>query len=211
MRQRGEREALVRVARRLDSKGILTATDGNLSSLLEDGSLLITPTGCCKGELEPSELLQVMSSGEVVGEGRPSSEIALHRRIYSLRADVRAIVHAHPPHATAYAVAGLPLDRPILSEVVLSLGHVPVAGYALPTGEQLAESVVPYIQDSRGILLRFHGAVTFGATIDEAGRLMETLEHVAQIDLLTRQLGSSETLGEAEVHELDQLRKRLAP
>jgi L-fuculose-phosphate aldolase len=210
MRHGGDREALVRVARRLDARGILTATDGNLSSLLEDGSLLITPSGSCKGELEPSDLLQILSSGEIIGEGRPSSEIALHRRIYALRADVRAVVHAHPPHATAYAVAGIALDRPILSEVVLSLGYVPVAGYALPTGEQLAESVAAHIHGSRGILLRFHGAVTFGATIGEAGRLMETLEHVAQIDLLTRQLGASDTLDETAVGELEQLRRRLA-
>src|SRR5258708_19633287 len=125
------KQAIVRVARRLDQKGILTSTDGNLSARLDDGGTLITPSGCCKGELEPEKIVRLFRDGSV-RHGRPSSEIALHRMIYDRRPDVRAIVHAHPPYATAYAVAGMALDHPILSEAILSLALVPVAAYPIP-------------------------------------------------------------------------------
>ena len=124
------KQLIVRVARRLDQKGILTSTDGNLSALLDDGGTLITPSGCCKGELEPEQLVRLFRDGSP-RHGRPSSEIALHRMIYARRPDVRAIIHAHPPYATAYAVAGIALDQPILSEAILTLGRVPVASYAM--------------------------------------------------------------------------------
>ena len=131
------KQAIVRVARRLDQKGILTSTDGNLSARLDDGGTLITPSGCCKGELEPDQIVRLFRDGSA-RHGRPSSEIALHQMIYARRPDVRAIIHAHPPYATAYAVAGIPLDQPILSEAILTLGRVPVASYAMPTAEELA-------------------------------------------------------------------------
>ena len=134
------KQAMVRVARRLDQKGILTSTDGNLSARLDDGGTLITPSGACKGELEADQIVRLFRDGSVRA-GRPSSEIALHRMIYERRPDVRAIVHAHPPYATAYAVAGIALDQPILSEAILTLGRVPVASYAMPTAEELARSV----------------------------------------------------------------------
>src|SRR5216684_3813035 len=141
------KQAIVRVARRLDQKGILTSTDGNLSALLDDGGTLITPSGSCKGQLEPEKIVRLFRDG-TARSGRPSSEIALHRMIYARRPDVRAIVHAHPPYATAYAVAGMPLDQPILSEAILTLGRVPVASYAMPTAEELAR--IDFIRRSLG-------------------------------------------------------------
>lgn len=204
------RASLVRVARRLDDKGILTSTDGNLSIRLGDGRLLITPSGCCKGMLDEDGLVIVDGDGSVEGRGKPSLEIALHRKIYELRRDARAVIHAHPPYATAYAVAGLALDRPILSEVVLALGEVPVAPYATPTRGDLAETIVPFVKDHDAILLRHHGAVVFAGDIERAGFLMETLEHVAQIDFITRSLGSEAALSAADVATLREIRARLS-
>ncbi len=199
------KQTMVRVARRLDQKGILTSTDGNISALLDDGGTLITPTGCCKGELEPEQIVRLFRDGSPRA-GRPSSEIALHRMIYARRPDVRAIIHAHPPYATAYAVAGIPLDQPILSEAILTLGRVPVASYALPTAEELARSVEPFVASHDAVLMRFHGAVCFSRDIEQAGYLMETLEHVARIDFIRRSLGSNELIPDSEVARLEELR-----
>lgn len=199
------KKAIVRIARRLDQKGILTSTDGNLSALLDDGGTLITPSGSCKGELEPEQIVRLFRDGSPRA-GRPSSEIALHRMIYARRPDIRAIIHAHPPYATAYAVAGIPLDQPILSEAILTLGRVPVASYAMPTAEELARSVEPLVPYHDAVLLRFHGAVCFARDIEQAGYLMETLEHVARIDCIRRALGSNELIPASEVARLEALR-----
>ena len=199
------KQTMVRVARRLDQKGILTSTDGNLSALLDDGGTLITPSGSCKGLLEPEQLVRLFRDGSPRA-GRPSSEIALHRMIYAKRPDVRAIIHAHPPYATAYAVAGIALDQPILSEAILGLGTVPVASYAMPTAEELARSVEPLVAQHDAVLMRFHGAVCFARDIEQACYLMETLEHVARIDFIRRSLGSNELIPQSEVARLEQLR-----
>jgi len=199
------KQIIVRVARRLDQKGILTSTDGNLSALLDDGGTLITPSGSCKGLLEPEQLVRLFRDGSPRA-GRPSSEIALHRMIYAKRPDVRAIIHAHPPYATAYAVAGIALDQPILSEAILTLGKVPVASYAMPTAEELARSVEPLVEHHDAVLMRFHGAVCFARDIEQACYLMETLEHVARIDFIRRSLGSNELIPQSEVARLEQLR-----
>lgn len=203
------RARLVRVAARLDAKGILTATDGNLSIRLDQGSILITPSGSCKGMLDATDLVIVDAQGRARG-GRPSVEIALHRAIYQARPDVGAVVHAHPPFATAYAVAGIALDRPILSEVVLALGDVPVAPYATPSQEGLARAVAGLVENHSAVLMRHHGAVTFGADIERAGLLMETLEHVASIDFRARSLGSEAALNREQVEELRALGRALA-
>jgi L-fuculose-phosphate aldolase len=199
------KQTMVRVARRLDQKGILTSTDGNLSALLDDGGTLITPSGSCKGLLEPEQLVRLFRDGSPRA-GRPSSEIALHRMIYTKRPDIRAIIHAHPPYATAYAVAGIALDQPILSEAILTLGKVPVASYAMPTAEELAKSVEPLVAQHDAVLMRFHGAVCFARDIEQACYLMETLEHVARIDFIRRSLGSNELIPQSEVARLEQLR-----
>jgi L-fuculose-phosphate aldolase len=199
------KQAIVRVAKRLDDKGILTSTDGNLSARLPDGGTLITPSGSCKGQLEAEKIVRLFRDGSP-RSGRPSSEIALHRMIYARRPDVQAIVHAHPPYATAYAVAGMPLDQPILSEAILTLGRVPVASYAMPTAEELARSVEPLVEHHDAVLLRFHGAICFARDIEQAGYLMETLEHVARIDFIRRALGSNEVIPALEVARLEDLR-----
>lgn len=203
------RAELVAVCRRLDAKGILTATDGNVSVRLGQ-SILITPSGCCKGLVEESELALVLPDGTVASGGRPSSELALHRAIYERRGDAGAVVHAHPPHATAFAVAGIALDRPILSEAVLALGEVPVVPYATPTREDLARSIEPWIGERDALLLAHHGAVTVGEDLRRASLLMETLEHVARIDWLSRALGPR-VLPEDAVATLREIRAASRP
>jgi L-fuculose-phosphate aldolase len=203
------RERLVRIAARLDAKGILTATDGNLSVRLEGDALLITPSGSCKGLLRSSDIVLVDAEGKPHG-GTPSVETALHRAIYAARPDVGAVVHAHPPFATAYAVAGIALDRPILSEAVLALGEVPVAPYSLPSQEGLARAVAGDVDGRSAVLMRHHGAVTFARDIESAGLLMETLEHVASIDFRVRMLGSEAVLTGEQVEELRRLRATLS-
>ncbi|MGH9458389.1 MAG: class II aldolase/adducin family protein [Thermoanaerobaculia bacterium] len=202
------RSALIAVARRLDAKGILTASDGNLSALLDDGAILITPSGCCKGLVTEEDLVVVDADGTVRGEGRPSSEIALHRAVYEARPDVRCVIHAHPAYATAFAVAGIPLDRPLLSESVLVLGAVPIAPYAMPSREDLGRAVGALARGHEAVLLEHHGAAVWGSSVEEAGFRMETLEHVARIAWLSRLLGSRE-LPAAEVAALEALRDRI--
>lgn len=203
-REQEQRSELIRVARRLDSKGILTSTDGNLSARLDDGAILITPGGSCKGLMDPADLIVVQVHGKA--DPRASSELALHRTVYDERPDVKAIIHAHPPYATAYAVAGIPLDRPILSEVVLTLGDVPLAPYAPPTRDDLAQSIRPYLREHSAILLRHHGVVVFADTLSRACSLMETLEHVAHVDFVTRVLGSDDVLDREQVEVLKEIR-----
>ena len=205
MNEKTARQAIVAVARRLDDKGILTSVDGNISVRLDDGALLITPSGSCKGELTETDLVRIEPDGSWRGS-RPSSEIALHRTIYRMRRDVGAVVHAHPTFATAYAVAGIALDQPILSEAILTLGPVPVVPYAMPTAEELAISVEPYVEDHDALLLRYHGAVCYAGEVRRAGFLMETLEHVAQVDSIRRSLGASELIPEHQVQRLKRLR-----
>ena len=192
MNESEARRDLIRVARRLDARGILTATDGNLSARLPGGRILITPAGCCKGTVEAGDLVVVSPDGHAEPDRRPSSELALHKIVYENRAEIGAIVHAHPPYATAYAVAGIPLDRPILSEAILILGDVPVVPYTTPGREDLGREVATRLNGTRALLLANHGAVSFGASIAEAGARMECLEHVARIDWLSRFLGTRE-------------------
>lgn len=201
------RTELVAICRRLDAKGILTATDGNVSVRLGE-AILVTPSGCCKGLLEESDLALVLPDGTVAAGGRPSSELALHRAIYARRPDAAAVVHAHPPYATAFAVAGIALDRPILSEAVLALGDVPVVPYATPTRDDLARSIEPWIGEHDALLLAHHGAVTVGGDLRSAALLMETLEHVARIDWLSRALGPR-VLSDDSVATLREIRAAL--
>lgn len=190
MSRLSDRERLVRVARRLDGRGIFSGTDGNISIRLPSGEILVTPTACCKGWLESDEVVSVFPAG--AASGPATTELAMHLAIYAARPDVEAIVHAHPPEATARAVAGLPLDAPFLSEAVLTIGRVPVVEWSMPGEERLAKLAAEASLNADAMLLRFHGAVTVGRTIEEAGYRMETLEHVSLVERLRRILGGGD-------------------
>lgn len=197
------RLALVEIGRRLYERGLIVATEGNLSVRLDEERLIATPTGTCKGFLAPDQLVVVDLEGRrLQGQCPPSSELPLHLAVYRVRPDVQAIVHAHPSIATGFAVAGIPLDRPILAEAVVLLGPVPITQYGTPTTEELSEAVLKYIHSHNGILLANHGALTVGGDLWEAYFRMETLEHVAQVSFVAHLLGKVNILSEENVKKL---------
>lgn len=204
------REALVEIGRRLYAREYIVAGDGNISARLPGTQdILATPTGVCKGYLRPEMLVRVGPDGRKRdGSHDPSSELAMHQVIYRLRPDVNAVVHAHPPCGTGFAAAGLPLDKALISEVVLTLGCIPLAAYGTPTTQELADSVATYVPHYDALLLANHGALTYGPTLETAYFRMETLEHFARIALVARMLGSERPLDPASVEKLFAIRAR---
>ena len=202
------REEIVEAGRRLYKKGFVAANDGNVSVRLDGGRILITPSGVCKGDMDPGMMVVVDGDGKVLsGRLRPSSEMKMHLAVYRIRDDVKAIVHAHPPKATAFAVAGLPLDKLTLPEVVFSLGSVAFSEYGTPSTKQVPEAVVRVIGDAGAVLLANHGALTVGAGVMDAYFRMETLEHFAAITLYARLLGGERELSPKEEGELIRIRR----
>lgn len=194
--------------RRMYARGMVAASDGNISVRLGDGRFLTTPTGVSKGFMEPDGLCVIDARGLAAGgTSRPSTEVRMHLAIYRVRPDVAAVVHAHPPVATAFAVAGRPLDERLLAEVVVGLGAIPLAEFRLPSTDALADIVAQYIGTANAILMANHGAVTVGATLQEAFFRMETLEHFAQISLYSQLLGGPRPLDSRAVRELEELRR----
>ncbi|HKY33670.1 MAG TPA: class II aldolase/adducin family protein, partial [Candidatus Polarisedimenticolia bacterium] len=205
-REHEHRLDIVEVGRRLYAKGCIAAADGNISIRMEEDRVLTTPSGVNKGRLDPEDLVVTDLSGrKLYGRLEPSSELEMHLVMYHERRDICAVVHAHPPHASGFAVAGIPMDRPLLSEVVLTLGTVPLAAYGTPTTPELAEAVRPYAA-SDGILLANHGALTVGKDVYHAYDRMETLEHSAHIFLVARLLGSERPLSPEHVERLHEIR-----
>ena len=176
------RNGIVKVCRKLESGGLIAASDGNVSCRIGPDCILITPGGVAKGDIEPEQVAKTGMDGALLeGPLKPSSEIRMHLLVYSLRPDVSAIVHAHPPLATAFTIAGFPFNSKVLPEVWLMLGKVPLAPYATPATDEVAQSIEPHVAGSRAILLKRHGAVTFGRDLEEARMRMEKLEHSAKI------------------------------
>jgi len=203
------RKDIVEVGRRLYAKGFIAAGDGNISVRMQDDKILTTPSGRNKGRLDPEDLVVTDREGRrLYGRLEPSSELEMHLLMYHERPDVRAVVHAHPPHASGFAVAGIPMDQPLLSEVVLTLGTVPLAEYGTPTTPELAEAVRPYARHD-GILLANHGALTVGKELFSAYDRMETLEHSAHIYLVARSLGRERALSPEHVAKLEKIRDKL--
>lgn len=203
------RHEMVSVGRRLYARGLVAASDGNLSARLSASAWLVTPAGSCLGTLSPDELLLVEEGAPVAG--RPTSEWALHRTAYAARPDIGAILHAHPPYATALTLAGLGLTEPLLPEVVVLLGPIPTAPYATPSGEESARAIGELIREHDGLLLDRHGAVTVGLDLEEAYRRMEKIEHCAQIVTIAHRLGRVRALDASQVAKLQALRSRPAP
>ncbi|MBZ5631297.1 MAG: class II aldolase/adducin family protein [Acidobacteriia bacterium] len=207
--ERQHREDIVRFGRMLHQRGYVAATDGNLSVRLDHETVLSTPTGMSKGMLEPEDLVVVDMTGKrVTGRRQVSSEIGMHLLIYSLRPDTHGIVHAHPPTATGYAAAGLPLNQALVSEIVLSLGCIPLARYATPGTPELVAALEPLVPVYDAILMANHGVVTCGEDLTRAYMKMETVEHFAQITLVTHLLGRQQLLTQDEVSQLIDARER---
>ena len=198
---------ILEAGRKLYERGMVAANDGNLSVRVGENALWVTPTGVSKGYMTEEMLVKLDLDGNILeGSRRPSSETKMHLRIYRENPDVRAVIHAHPPASTAFAAAGIPLDKPVLQEAVVQLGTVPVAPFALPGSEAVADSVAPYCKEYRGLLLEYHGAVTWGESMQQAHYRMECLEQTAAVTLHLHTLGCTRVMPGSLVKELEGLR-----
>jgi L-fuculose-phosphate aldolase len=187
----------------LHERCFVAAMDGNLSVRLRNDRILVTPTCLSKGAMHPSDMVVVDMEGQrVSGRRNVTSEIGMHLLIYRLRPDVQAIVHAHPPTATGFAAAGVALTEPLVCEVVMGLGCIPLARYGTPGTSELTQTLEPYVPEYDAILMSNHGVVTYGDTLEHAYMKMETVEHFAQIALVTHLLGRQQPLKEVEIEKL---------
>jgi L-fuculose-phosphate aldolase len=202
-RERKHRDEIVRYGRTLHSCGFVAATDGNLSIRLDDERVLVTPTSMSKGMMRASDLVIVNMEGDrISGKRAVSSEIGMHLLIYSLRPDVRGIVHAHPPTATGFAACGAALNQPLVCEVVIGLGCIPLARYGTPGTPELTDALAPLVPQYDAILMKNHGVVTYGESLACAYMKMETVEHFAKIALVSHLLGQEQPLNERDIEKL---------
>ncbi len=202
----GARAALVAACRRLDRRGLVAGSAGNLSLRLASGDLLITPTGGCLAELEPAEaVLLSVPDGGVLGGARPSMEAGLHLGVYRRRADVGAVVHAHPLAVVALSLAGVTLSPVFLPESVLVLGRVAEVGAHPPGSPELAGAVAAALEEHDAVVLERHGAVTVGRDLTHAVDRMECLDFTARALLAARSVGDVTALDEDAVLRLEEL------
>lgn len=190
---------------RLYQHFFVAANDGNISVRLSQDEVLIAPTNVSKADLTPEMIVKINMAGELLSsetEHRPSSEYRMHLVIYRGRDDIRAVVHAHPPTATGFAVANVGLDKPFLPEVVVRTGPCPVVPYTIPGGDELPNSIIPYLKDHVTLLLGNHGAVAYGPTLRDALFNMETIELNARIYLTAYQLGNINFLNNNDIQAL---------
>jgi L-fuculose-phosphate aldolase len=194
---------MVEIGRRLYERDHICGTEGNLSARLSDAKILITPSGVNKGFLKPDDMIICSAEGKKLeGTGEPSSEIRLHTAIYKWRKDVTAICHAHPVYATACSTAGLSLNRPVLPEIVGTLGVVPLAGYASPGSIDLPGSMADLIDRYDAFLLESHGVLTVGKSLEDAFNKIESTERLARILFLADQMGGAKLLSREETERL---------
>lgn len=199
---------IVRVCSRLYDRGLIAGPDGNVSARIGADVILATPAGASKVDIREQDLVSVRLDGRVITRsGSPSSELGMHLDVYRRRDDVHAVVHAHPPTATAFSVSGLDLMDDVLPEVILQMGRVPIVPFAMPGTPALAAALAPYWEEHDAVLLANHGATTIGPTLTIAHQRMESLEHAARILLAAHQLGRVRRLSRADVKALDDRRR----
>jgi len=203
------REQICEVGRRIWLKNWVAANDGNISMRLGDEFVITTPTGVSKGFMSPDMLIKIDMNGNVrSGYLKPSSEIKVHIEAYRRRDDIRAVVHAHPPTCTGYAVANIPLDFSTLPEIIISMGRIPLAKYGTPSTTELSDSISELILCHNAILLANHGAMTVGKDAMDAYYNMERVEHFANISLVAYQLGEMKPISEPDVKKLEDIREQ---
>jgi len=201
--ERQHRREIAQFGKMLYHSGYVAAMDGNLSVRLDEDRILATPTAMSKGFLRPSDMVVVdMEGGLLRGQHNVSSEIAMHLLIYRLRPDVHGIVHAHPPTATGFAAAGIALNQPLVCEVVIGLGSIPLARYGTPGTPELGETLKPLIPEYDAILMSNHGVVAYADTLHHAYMKMETVEHFAKVALVTHLLGRQQPLEGEDLEKL---------
>lgn len=207
--ERAFREEICEIGRRMYGRRMVAANDGNISVRLSENEILCTPTGVSKGFMEPEQLCLVDLAGNRLGKDAgfaPSSEMKMHLRVYQKRPDVKAVVHAHPIFATSFAVMGQALERPIMPEVIVNFGKIPLAPYGTPSTAEIPDAIEPYLADYQAILLEHHGALTWAGDLTAAYMKMESLEFYAELLYRTTQLGGPRELS---VERLERLREIL--
>src|SRR5436190_15093926 len=206
MDEQTARREICSVGKLLYERSYVVSSDGNVSVRLDDGRVVATPTMTCKGRMTEDSLAITDIEGKALNDRKASSELAMHLLIYQERADVKAVCHAHPPHGTAFAVAGLAIDQPILSEVILTLGCVPLAEYGTPSTHELTEAMRPLVKHHNALLMANHGAVAYGSNLWQAWDRLETLEHTARIAILAKALGGANDLPQEAIEKLINIR-----
>ena len=204
------KKEICEIGRRIYNDGFVAANDGNISVKVSDNEYYCTPTGVSKGFMTPDMIIRIDGNGnKIEGKLNPSSEIKMHLRVYRERPDVGAVVHAHPPIATSFTVAGVPMDKYVLPEAVLTLGAVPTCVYGTPSTEEIPDSLQPYLQTNDAFLLKNHGALTVGETLTKAYFNMESLEMYAKTSLYIHLLGGAPDLSRERIDELLKLRENV--
>ncbi|MCG9895937.1 MAG: class II aldolase/adducin family protein [Fimbriimonadaceae bacterium] len=196
------RASLCDAGRRLWTRGLIAGGEGNLSVRLSPQRILTTPAGRPKDRLKPADLVVIDLQGLPSGEGRPSSEIRIHLAAYRARPDCRAFIHAHPPCATAFGIAGEPIPHDLLVEAAFALGPVPVVPFGFPGTDELPAALEPYLEDHKTFLLANHGAAVMGASVTDALMRMESLEQIAKTLLYARLLGGGHSMPESALRRL---------
>lgn len=201
---------IVEIGRRVYNKGFAAANDGNISYRLGENEVLCSPTMICKGFMTPDDICMVdLDGNQLAGQKKRTSEILLHLTIMKERPDVKAVVHCHPPHATAFAVTREPIPQCILPEIEVFMGEVPLAPYETPGGQKFADTVKPFLKATNTLILTNHGTVSFGKTLEEAYWKTEILDAYCRILILSKQLGGVTYLDEQKSRELLDLKQRL--
>ena len=202
------RKLICEIGKLLYDRSYVVSSDGNVSVRLDAERILATPTMTCKGRMTEDSLAVTDLDGNPLNDRRASSELAMHLLIYNERPDIKAVCHAHPPHGTAFAVAGLAIDKPILSEVILTLGCVPLTDYGTPSTTELTEAMRPYVKHHNALLMANHGAVAYGEDLWQAFDRLETLEHTAKIAILAKALGGANDLPKDAIEKLINIREK---
>lgn len=205
------RQQICEIGRRMYERRMVAANDGNISVRLGDNEILCTPTGVSKGFMKPEQMCKVDLSGKVIGDNPgtvPSSEVKMHLRVYQNRPDVGAVVHAHPIFATSFAVMGRGLEEPIMPEVIVNFGRVPLAPYGTPSTVEIPDSIEPYLAEYEAVLLESHGALTWSKDLLSAYMKMESVEFYAELLYRTTQLGGPRLLSPERLEKLYEMTGR---
>lgn len=208
MEEKQARELIIEIGKLLYERSYVVSSDGNVSIRLDENRVLATPTMTCKGRMKEDMLAVTDMEGNPLSDKKASSELAMHLLIYKMRPDVKAVCHAHPPYGTAFAVAGLAIDQPILSEVILTLGCVPLTDYGTPSTDELTGAMKPFVAHHNALLMANHGAVAYGDDLWQAFDRLETLEHTAKIAILSRALGGANNLPADAIEKLVNIREK---
>lgn len=205
--EREVRRDLVEAGRRMYMRGFVCANDGNLSARISDTVIVATPSGVSKGFMTEDMLVKLDLDGNILeGTQKPSSEIKMHIAVYRESAELLSVCHAHPPAATAFAAAGVPLDKALLQETVMLLGVIPIAPYAMPGSDELARGVARFCREYHGALLEHHGVVSWGRDVMQALYRLESIEYTATVTMYSKMMGFSHALDKQQVDALAALR-----